>query len=124
MQKAKHWFNSWAHLEPYLRKRPRGFEAAPILCRSRSTCGDNHIINHDEGCHDDEVSEPCILKKKATFDRKLKNDLTFKAKSGPKPKPWWDSGLGQIYKSMMFHRGSKRAPPPSQRTTSHKRHAT
>ena len=27
MKKDKHWFESWAHLEPYLKKRPRGFRS-------------------------------------------------------------------------------------------------
>ena len=50
MRKEKHWFESWAHLEPYLRKRPRGFEADPNIFGQKllkdAKCGsncDNHI---------------------------------------------------------------------------------
>ena len=41
---------------------------------------DNHIIN--QGCHDVEKGRPCILQKKAVFDRKEKHDMIFKAKTG------------------------------------------
>ena len=41
---------------------------------------DNHIIN--QGCHDAEKGRPCILQKKAVFDRKEKHDMIFKAKTG------------------------------------------
>ena len=41
---------------------------------------DNHIINQD--CQDVEKRRPCILQKKAVFDRKEKHDLIFKAKTG------------------------------------------
>ena len=46
MQKSSHWFNSWAHLEPYLQKRPRGFEAVPVLCHSRTRCGVKHNLGY------------------------------------------------------------------------------